>query len=99
MRALDDQPRQEGLFQDQGSQWSQEQQNSAGSQPQLWQTWIWTHWTTLQSSQGWHATHNDEVAVEALGSTGDYDRDSAMGISENDTEQGGDESDSDCESW
>ena len=42
---------------------------------------------------------NDRVAAEALESTGGHDRDFAVGISENDTDQSGDESESTQESW
>ena len=61
--------------------------------------------TTLASSHSLSSPAKDDaipkdgVAAEALGSTGDHDRDSTVGISENDTDQSGDESESDCESW
>ena len=45
------------------------------------------------------AVPEDGMAVDALGSTGGPDRDSAVGISENDTDHSDDESESDWESW
>ena len=45
------------------------------------------------------ANPNDGVVVETLGSTKDCDRDSIMGVSEEDANQGDDESNLDSDSW
>ena len=42
---------------------------------------------------------NDRAVVEASESTGDYDRDSIVGVIEEDADHGDDESDSDSDSW
>ena len=56
--------------------------------------------TDLPSSPVKGATDPDYgLAVEAFGSTGDCDRDSIVGVSKSDTNQGCDESDSDSDFW
>ena len=74
------------------------QQNSTGGQPQLQPTHAWAlqpppsvkFMVMLTLTIGW---------LWALESTRDYDRDSTMDISEDDTNQGANESDTDSDSW
>ena len=51
------------------------------------------------SSPGKCNTDSDDVVVEDSRSMGDWDRDSVMGVNENDANQGDDESNSESDLW